>query len=202
MAKKKRATLYRLLKYPITFMVHLMFFPKAVDKHNIPKNGAAIIACNHKNFFDPLVLAKNTNRTVFFLSKMELHNGWFKSWFFKSVGTIPVNRKVHDDNAKNVAIEVLEDGELIGIFPEGTRNKTSDIVMPFKFGAVSFAQKTGAPIIPTAITGEFVKFNPFTKLKIRYGKPIYIDKDMSLEEANQLLQTTVANMMIEDGEVR
>lgn len=199
MAKKKHAFLYRILRYPFIAIIHIMFFPKAIDRNNIPKKGPAIIACNHKNFFDALILAKHTRRTVFFLSKMELHRGKFKSWFFKSCGAIPVDRKNKDEAARCAAVEVLEAGEVIGIFPEGTRNYTGDVVMPFKFGAVSFAQKTGAPIIPTAITGEYVKFNPKTDLKIRYGKPIYIDKNIPLEEANQLLQNTIANMLIEDG---
>lgn len=56
------------------------------------------------------------------------------------MGCIPVDRKIHDENAKSEAIEVLKNNEVIGIFPEGTVNRTNDIILPFKYGAVSFAK--------------------------------------------------------------
>ncbi len=63
------------------------------------------------------------------------------TWFFKAVGCISVDRSVHDGKAKGEAIETLKNGGAIGLFPEGTRNKTQEFLLPFKFGAVSMAKK-------------------------------------------------------------
>lgn len=192
---KNRAIMYRVLRYPIKLLLKIIYNPKTINKHFIPKTGPIVIAGNHKHDFDPLLICNATKRTCFFMSKIELHQGKFRH-FFKSVGTIPVDRAIHDDTAKSKAVEILEEGKVLGIFPEGTRNKTKEIVLPFKFGAVSFAKKTNALVVPFAITGEYTKFK--NTLQVRFAKPIDVS-NMSLEEANKLLQDTVEKMLVEDN---
>ena len=130
------------------------------------------------------------------MAKKEYFDGPFR-WFFKSVGCISVNRKGKDPEAVEKAISVLENGGALGIFPEGTRNKTfgtKDEVMllPFKYGAVSFALKTNSLIVPVAITGDY-KFRS-KNLKVNIGKPLDI-KSMEKEEANTLLYNTILEML-------
>ena len=109
------------------------------------------------------------------------------------MGIIPVNRKIHDKNALNSAIDILNENKVIGIFPEGTRNKTKDIfLLPFKFGTVSMAKKTNATIVPFGLTGNY-KFRS-KNLTIRYGTPFKVG-DMSLEEANNKLYKEVEKLM-------
>jgi 1-acyl-sn-glycerol-3-phosphate acyltransferase len=126
------------------------------------------------------------------MAKIEYFQDHKVSWFFKLAGCIPVNRQIHDENAKEKAIEVLEKGLALGIFPEGTRNKTKKLLQPFKFGAVSMAKKADATIIPYAITGTY-KFR--TKdLKVTFGEPFKVT-DMELEEANKKLYNTVLKLI-------
>ena len=72
--------------------------------------------------------------------------------FFRALGTIPVNRRIRDASALSEAQKVLDAGGIIGIFPEGSFNRTKETVMPFKPGAVAIAQRGGAVIVPFAIT--------------------------------------------------
>ena len=119
---------------------------------------------------------------------------YFKSkfaWFFKACGCIPVNRDGNDKAASNKALEILKSKRALGIFPEGTRNKTKEKLLPFKFGAVSLAKKSDAYIVPFAITGEY-KFRS-KNLTIRFGKPFKATDN--LENDNKKLQDTVLKLM-------
>lgn len=131
------------------------------------------------------------------MAKKEYFEGPF-AWFFKATGVISVDRSIHDKNAKEQAIEVLKDGGTIGIFPEGTRNKTDEIFLPFKMGAVSLAQKTEAKIVPFAITGEF----SFKKrnVTVHFGKPFEVKKEDSLLEANDRLREEINRLILLKGE--
>ena len=117
------------------------------------------------------------------------------AWFFKAAGCIPVNRNGHDSEAKDAATEVLQSGGALGIFPEGTINRTEDIIMPFKFGAVKMASETHTPIIPFAITG---KYKPFERnVKIQFLEPITVSDN--LEEANEKLMKIVSEELMKAG---
>ena len=110
------------------------------------------------------------------------------------MGIIPVNRSIHDHNALEKAIKTLEEEKLIGIFPEGTINRTDDIIMPFKIGAVKMASETGAPIIPFVITGEY---GLFKKSCIEFLKPIHIPKKDDLTEENKKLEQIISKKLEE-----
>ena len=100
---------------------------------------------------------------------------------------------IHDKEATKQALDILKSGGAIGLFPEGTRNKTKDkLLLPFKFGAVSMASKTNATIVPFGITGDY-KFRS-KNLTIKYGKPFKVE-NMTLEEANNKLFEEVKNLI-------
>ena len=117
------------------------------------------------------------------------------AWFFKATGCISVDRSKKDEVAKEQAIKILNDGGAIGLFPEGTRNKTNSFLLPFKFGAVSMAKKTGATIVPFGLTGDY-KFRS-KNLIARFGEPFKVE-NMSLEEANDKLYHEIEQLMKEN----
>ena len=183
---------YKVLKAIIKPIFVVLFRPTIINAGNIFNEGGIIFAGNHKMALDPLMVALSTKRIVRFLAKKETHEG-FTRIFFKALKTIPVDRRNKDKSAINKAMKVLNDGEVISLFPEGTRNKTNDILLPFKFGAVSLAKKNNSPIIPFAITGEYKLFRK--GIKIEFDTPIYVSSDMDLEEANQNLKNAVENLI-------
>ena len=118
------------------------------------------------------------------------------AWLFKIVGCISVDRSKKDETAVNSALEILNNNGAVGLFPEGTRNKTKDIfLLPFKFGTVSMAKKTGATIIPFGLTGDYIFRSK--NLTIRYGIPFKVE-NMSIEEANDKLYKKVERLMREN----
>ena len=129
-----------------------------------------------------------------YLAKDELMKGPLK-YLFGSLGIIPVNRRTKDKAALAKAEEYLNDNKLIGIFPEGTINRTDDVIMPFKFGAVKMAYETNTKIVPFVITG---KYKPFERsVKVQFKEPITVSDN--LEESNNELMTIVADELRKAG---
>lgn len=195
MAKKEKELGYKLLTPIMRVIFKLYYNPKIYNKEVIPKKGTIIIACNHKHIFDQCLTIMATKRPIHYMAKKEYFDGKF-AWFFKMVGCIPVNRQIKDESAKERAIEVLNNGGAIGIFPEGTRNKTNDkLLLDLKFGTVSMAQKTDAIIIPCAVTGDYIFRSK--NLIITYGKPFKVT-NMDLEKANEKLTKEITKLMKEN----
>ena len=151
---KKDPLLYRIL-LPLDKLVMSLYRVQYQGLENIPKNGAFILAGNHTSNLDPLLLMSTTNRTLHFLAKIELCRG-IKKYFFSGVGIIPVDRSKTNPLAIATSNEYLNSGSAIAIFPEATINRTNDIIMPFKKGAVRLASETNSPIIPFSITGKYI----------------------------------------------
>lgn len=192
---KNKYIFYRICRPFIKVYFNIKYNPKIYGEENIPKEGPIILCGNHINFFDQFHVMTKTKRIVHYLAKEEYFEGKF-AWFFKSVGCIKVDRRIKDEQAKSEALRVLNEGGAIGIFPEGTRNKTIGTkeevkLLPFKIGAVYFAKKTGALIIPFGISGSYKKRNT---LVTHIGKPFSV-KDMDLESANDLLKEKILNLM-------
>lgn len=192
MTMSKMPVLYRVGKFLFTPLFKFYFNPTIIGAENIPEEGSILIVGDHINFFDQFNAIISTKRFITYMAKKEYFDDKKVAWFFKATGCIPVNRSIHDENAKKRAMEVLESGNALGLFPEGTRNKTDAFLLPFKFGAVSMAKKSDAYLVPFGITGEY-KFRS-KNLMVRFGKPFKVG-DMSLEEANDKLYKTVEKLM-------
>lgn len=187
----KEPVLYKVVRPVLAGWFKLFYRPQYEGTENIPKNGKIILAGNHTNFFDCFLVGTSTKRCVHFVAKAELMKGIGKH-IFTGLGIIPVDRSRASSgvHAVNVAKEYLDDEKLIAIFPEGTINRTDDIMMPFKGGAVKIALDSSTKIVPFAITG---KYAPFKKsVKIKFMPAMEIERG-GLKAANQKLYQTVRN---------
>ncbi len=190
-------TWYKLFKPLIKIYYKLKFKPIIYGSENIPKSGPIILCGNHRHVHDQYNVMIVTKRVIHYIAKDEYFKDYRKI-FYKYIGScIPVNRDIHDKEAKEAALKILNDGGAVGIFPEGTRNKTFGtkeevIMLPFKFGAVSLAQKTGALIVPFGTVGEYN--GKKGQLITRIGKPIDV-KNMDLKKANAILRQNILDLM-------
>ena len=188
----KTPTLYRVSRFILGPIFKLYYNPKIIGKENLKCDGPIIIAGNHKHLYDQCLTIISTKRGINYMAKKEYFDNKKVAWFFKGVGCISVDRSQKDDKAVNSALNILRNSGAIGIFPEGTRNKTNEFLLPFKYGCVSMAKKTDAYIIPFGITGEY-KFRS-KNLKIRFGKPFKVG-NMDLVSANDKLKREVEKLM-------
>ena len=189
----KEPLLYKIVRPIIKVFVRIAFRPKYIGLNNIPTSGRIILSGNHTNNLDCILLISSTKRVIHFLAKDSLIKG-IKKIIFNNIGIIPVNRKIHDKGALKKAIETLTEDKTIGIFPEGTINRTEDLVLPFKIGSVKMAAETNTRIIPFIITGKYKIFK--NDLTIEFLSPFEVDKE-DLTKSNEMLMNTISNKLKE-----
>ncbi len=182
----KEPTLYRITRPLIKTLFHILYCPTYIGLENIPMDKPCVLAGNHTNYLDCLLLISSTKRTIHFLAKDDLIKG-SKKIIFKNMGIIPVNRKKHDGSSLTLAKQQLQKNKLIGIFPEGTINRTKDTIMPFKIGAVKMTSETNSYLIPFSIKGKYKIFKKGVVLEVY--KPYLVTKD--LEKENQKLMKKI-----------
>ena len=191
---------YRIVKPLLNFLIWFLYHPKVVGRENIPKKGPVVFAGNHTRWSDPPTLCAIVHgRQVHFLAKIELfRKGGLTTMITKGMGSIPVDRTKHDKGALDNAINALKSGLSIGVFPEGTINRTDDITMPFKIGAVKMSHDANATLVPFVITG---KYNLFRRgIQIEFLKPIENEDD--LEKMNEKLRQAVSDGIVKNGGVQ
>lgn len=175
------------LKYP-----HIL-----INENLIPKENGVIFVANHRDMIDPpLIMSCIGNRPTHLLLKAEFLESKFSS-FLKSIGCVFVERGNRDSEIQSSEelAKLLLRGSNIILFPEGTRNKTEKTLLDFKTGAVSIAQRTGAPIVPLAITKIFDDYSE--KIAIKVGNPIYVDIFDDICEKNYELRQSIEDMILE-----
>lgn len=188
---KENKTLYKFLKLIYSSLLKVLYRPTAIGVENIPEEGPVIFAGNHRHAFDPVVVMTHTKRTVHYMAKESLFKG-FHGFLFKQIGLIKVYRTRNNPEAIESAVELLKQGGTLGIFPEGTRNKTEEELLRFKHGAVTIAKQSNSKIVLFAIKGEYKLFRK--KLIIEFGKPVDVS-NMELEEANDYIRNEVLNLL-------
>ena len=157
--------------------------PYVEGRENIPKRGGAILVSNHLNNADPCIIPGALDRRVITMAKKEMFKWPVINLLFRFIGAFPVDRQGADLSAIREAQAVVHDGILLLMFPEGTRSKDRQLHQGFA-GTALIAYRTGAPIIPVAITGTehltwpFLFFRPFIgpRVTITFGKAFYPPK--------------------------
>ena len=189
--KNNEPFFYKVFKIILGPIFKFYYKPKIIGKENIPKDGPILVVGNHKHLYDQCLAILATKRVIHYMAKKEYFDDKKVAWFFKISGCISVDRQNKDKEAAAKAIELLNNNKAVGLFPEGTRNRTEAILLPFKFGAVSMAKKTNAYLVPFGIKGDY-KFRG--GLTIKFGKPFKVGK-MNLEVANKKLSRDIKKLM-------
>ncbi|HYU57855.1 MAG TPA: lysophospholipid acyltransferase family protein [Actinomycetota bacterium] len=165
-------------------LLKLIYRPKARGLDNIPTSGPAILASNHLSFVDSLFIPLVTKRKVVFLGKADYFDKWYTAWFFKAAGVIPVRRDggSSSEAALLAGIRALNDGAVVGIYPEGTRSPDGRLYRG-KTGVARMALEAQVPVIPIAVFGT-VEVMPidrkFPRLRgpvsVHFGKPLSFER--------------------------
>ncbi len=140
---------------------------------NIPRSGAVIVAPNHLSYLDPLLVAVAIDRPVHFMAKAELFDYKIFGKLLTRVYAFPIKRGNADRHAIRYALQIMDEGKVLGIFPEGTRKKPGQVEHT-QAGAALIALRSGAPVLPVACIGSdrTVPCGWLWPLVIRIGEPI------------------------------
>src|ERR671915_870462 len=183
--------LYALVRGIVAPLFRLYFRMHVSGAEHIPAEGAAIVAPNHKSFWDSFFVGVCTRRHVRFMAKTELIEARYGRLLVR-LGAFPVRRGQADEDALETARVVLRQGGLLALFPEGTRIRDPDELGHPRRGAGRLALETGAPLVPAAITGtERLFLGPLPKprrVQVAFSEPIPVsDLVASPEGASQLV---------------
>lgn len=191
--------IYAIIKAIINNILRLVMFIlfriKIVGKENIPKEGGYILCSNHISNWDPLALIMFTPRKTCFMAKKEIFKNKLVYFFGDIYGYFPVDRGARDIEAMKTSLKIIKDGEILGIFPEGTRNGMAKNIKVHN-GAARIALKTGAQVIPVGIKGNFKLFR---KVIVTYGKPIDLSEFKTLDKSKEHENTEKATQLIMDN---
>lgn len=190
MNNKYNVRFYRGIRKIINVPIKLLFNPAVTGIENIP-NKPYILAGNHKSLFDMLLLAVYIQGEIHFMAKKELFKFKILKIFFSMLGAFPVDRNNVDIKSIKESLRILRNNEVLGIFPEGTRNKTDEIILPFKEGVTSIANKTNSLIVPFGISGKYRR----NKIKLNIGEPINISQ-FKKEEQTKYLEEQVKKLIL------
>lgn len=199
---------YYLLKYLLLGpLLRLVFRPRIEGLENVPDSGPAIVAGNHLSFSDHFLMPAMLRRRITFLAKAEYFTGpglkgRLTAFFFRSAGQIPVDRsgKEAGQAAIREGLKVLRRGELLGIYPEGTRSHDGRLYKG-KVGVAVMALKAGVPVVPCAMIGTFEAQPPgkvipnVRPVTIRFGRPLDFSRYAGMEQQKAILRAVTDEIM-------
>jgi 1-acyl-sn-glycerol-3-phosphate acyltransferase len=190
-------------------VLRVIFRPVVEGAEQVPDEGPAILASNHLSYADWLFMPLTLPRRVTFVAKAEYFNspgikGWFQKKFFAGSGQVPIDRSGASaaEGALSAAKRVLEEGELFGIYPEGTRSHDGKLYRG-KTGVARLALEAKVPVIPVAVLRTDVvappgkKFGTFTRPGVRFGKPLDFSRYEGMENDRYILRSITDEIMYE-----
>lgn len=182
---------YKVVKNTVKFLLHLIYRIEISGKENIPLEGKSIVCSNHFSLMDPVVIGTCLRRKINYMAKEELFSNKIFAVALNKLGVFPVKRGGADVSAIKSALKILRSGELLGIFPEGTRSKNGEM-LEAKAGLAMISIKSESPIIPVAIIANYKLFR---KVKVIIGEPIdfssYYGQKVSTEDYQKLSQNVL-----------
>ncbi|MCF3165403.1 lysophospholipid acyltransferase family protein [Streptomyces californicus] len=199
---------YYVLKHVVLGpLLRLLFRPRIEGLENIPEDGAAIVAGNHLSFSDHFLMPAILKRRITFLAKAEYFTGpgvkgRLTAFFFRSAGQIPVDRSGKDAGQAAIreGLGVLAKGELLGIYPEGTRSHDGRLYKG-KVGVAVMAITAGVPVIPCAMLGTFEiqppgqKIPKIKQVAIRFGEPLDFSRYAGMENQKAAIRAVTDEIM-------
>ncbi|OHX48899.1 lysophospholipid acyltransferase family protein [Cytobacillus pseudoceanisediminis] len=189
--------LYSFAKAAVYGVLKPIYRFEVIGKENFPAEGGVLLCSNHIDNLDPPVVGINAPRPVYFMAKEELFNVPVLGKILPDLNAFPVKRGMSDREALRKGLGILKEGNVLGLFPEGTRSKTGQLGKGLA-GAGFFALRSEANVVPCAIIGPY---KAFSRLKVVYGKPIDMkelrERKASAEETTEMIMSEIRKL-IED----
>lgn len=182
---------YTFAKNIVKIVLGPLYRVKTIGKEKFPKDGAVLICANHINNLDPPIVGITCPRDIHFMAKEEAFHAPVLKTILPKVNAFPVKRGMSDREALRTGLSLLNEGKVLGLFPEGTRSKTGELGEGLA-GAGFFALRSQALVVPCAIIGPYKTFG---QLKVVYGDPIdfreYRESKISADEATKIIMDEI-----------
>jgi 1-acyl-sn-glycerol-3-phosphate acyltransferase len=149
---------------------------KVIGAEHVPSSGPVILAANHRSMMDIPVVVLACPRPVVFMAKQELFTDPFRRWALHTLGGFPVRRDAADVRATDTALAILERGEVLGLYPEGTRSRTGEM-LPLLHGAAWLALRTGTPIVACGLRGTAKTGGFRREARVRFDPAVVVERE-------------------------
>lgn len=185
----------RVLRATVGVALRSIYRVRVLGKENLPAEGGYILAGNHVSYLDPMLLWCVTNPPTHFMARSDLFAKPFLGWFLPRVWTLPITRDSADRTAIKRATALLQAGDVVGIFPEGTRREAGALeagMSEAHAGVAFIAMRAGVPVVPVGISGteralpRGAKVPRFPQVTIRYGTPVCPEEFEGYERRERL----------------
>jgi 1-acyl-sn-glycerol-3-phosphate acyltransferase len=169
----------------------------------VPDNQGAVIVANHRSAIDPAFVQLAANRLGHWMVAREFCEIRGLAWVFRVLWAIPVNRGGVDTASTKAAIRFAEEGDLVGLFPEGRINNTNEVLLPGRPGVALIALKARVPVIPCYIHGApydgttFGCFMMPARVRVEIGQPIDLSAYYGREHDKEVLETLTRRFLVE-----
>jgi len=194
--------LYQLVRLFFAIVLKILYRPRVHGSEYIPKRKPFIICSNHLNWLDPLTVGISlpAGYRIHFMAKKELFSNFIFSYLLRKTGAFPLNRKSADYAAMRKSYQLLQDRQIVGLFPEGSRSKNGKLQKAYH-GAALIAARSGVPILPVAIAGPYRLFKP---LDVFIGPPFVLppltykqkaEKKAQLEEMSGCIMEHIRKLL-------
>jgi 1-acyl-sn-glycerol-3-phosphate acyltransferase len=183
-------TLYEFARVCLRPLTRTLFDARVSGLENVPPNGPLVVAANHRSYLDPPTLGAWFPRVVHFMAKRQLFNIALLGPLIARVHAFPVDRERADLPSIRQALRLLKKGEVVGIFPEGTRNLAGDVKA--RGGAVLLAAMARCPVVPVALQGTSRAIRDFRRshVRVRIGRPMLFEGSHGKPTKGELEQWT------------
>jgi 1-acyl-sn-glycerol-3-phosphate acyltransferase len=192
---------YKACQYTIAPALRGLWRVHATGLHHIPEKGAAILASNHLSYTDHYFLPAVCKRQIFFISKAQHFDVPVQRWFFEQVGVIPLRRGEGDNEAMTRSLQLLGDGNLFGIYPEGTRS-TDGKLHKGRTGVARLALQAKVPVIPVGMIGtekvlpKGKSFPKLHKVTVHIGAPMDFSSFYGMENDRKVCREVTDRIML------
>lgn len=181
----------KILVFLIRTFSKIVFRVKKIGEENVPNEGAYIMCANHLSNWDAPILVSSTKRPMNVMAKEEIFKNKFIHWLGKQCMVFPVKRGKMDLDSMKHSLKVLKNGEILMLFPEGTRKGMAKNGRA-QNGAAFMALRTGVPVIPVNISGDM---KPFHKVTLTYGKPLDFSQYKTNKPEKEILEKVSKEIM-------
>lgn len=188
-------TFYNVAKNIVKSILMPSYRIQVSGREHMPKTGGVLLCANHIDNLDPPVVGITSERPICFMAKEELFSRKWSAKLMRSLKVFPVKRGMSDREAMRTGLKILKDGQVLGLFPEGTRSKDGQLRKGMA-GAGFFALRSNAAVVPCAIIGPYKLGRP---LQVVYGPPVDMqplkDRKATAEEATETIMNAIGELI-------
>lgn len=197
----RRTMIWRFLQAFCVMMLRVLYDFRVTGRHHVPTTGGVLVVCNHQSYLDPILLGARLWRPMAYLAEAHLFKFKPFAWLIRSLNAFPIQQGKGDIGAMKESIRLLHAGQILNVFPEGTRTEDGKL-QPVLGGVAVLIRRAKVPVVPAIITGAYQAWPRHQRLphpgriRLHFGEPMHLD-GLTSDQIVRTIEETFARMLAE-----